>query len=50
MTSYQTSRLRHLSTHWPKSEADALEGTIPNRPAEVKMHTIGDTLGKVLLG
>ena len=37
-------------TQWPKSEVDALECTIPNRPAEVKMQTIGDTLGKVLAG
>ena len=44
------NRSRHLVTHWPRCEADALVGTLPNRLAEIDMQTIGDTLAKLLVG
>ena len=50
MTGLQTSRSRHLVTHWPKYETDAVVGTLPNRLADIEMQTIGYTLTQVLVG
>ena len=50
MTGLQTSRSRHLVTHWPKCKTDALVGILANRLADIEMQTIGDTLAKALVG
>ena len=39
-----------LVTHWPRSQAEALVDTLPNRLAKIKIQIIGHTLAKVPVG